>query len=145
HLALVVQPAEPQHDREVEADRYDDREIAGRGEGDQRKYDLTREIVGRGLRQYARQLIGQQDHQQHDRYRETRHGDFAKDVPVQRAHRCGRLRHFREESSWNFSSVSAVRRNSAPIAPSSACTTKALCLRLLKSSTSASAAASRGW
>jgi hypothetical protein len=103
HLAFVVQAAEPQHDRQVEADGHDDREIGGRGQGDQREHDLAREIVGGRLGQHPRQLIGQQDHQQHERHRDAGHGDFAKDVPVQRAHRCGRLRHFREESSWNFS------------------------------------------
>ena len=82
----MIQAAEPEHDRQEETDRHDDSEIADRGQPDEREHDLTREIVGCGLRQHARQLIGQQDHQEHESHRDAGDGDFAKDVPVQRAH-----------------------------------------------------------
>ena len=132
HLALVIQAAERQHDRQEEADGHDHRQVARRGQADQREHDLAREIVGRGLRQHARQLVGQQDHQQHAASPRAGDGDFAKDVPVQRAQLIAvDYGTFSEESvHWNFS-VEEVScefsppANSAPSAPSSAYTTRA--------------------
>ena len=83
HFALVIQPAERQHDSEEQADRHQHGELLQRRQPDQRGDDAAREVVLRRLPQHARELVRQQHHEQHASHGHERPRDFAQQVSVQ--------------------------------------------------------------
>ena len=65
HFAVVVQPTERQHHPEQQPDGQEHREIAYHSEPDEIEHHGAGETALGRPRQHRRQLVGQQDHQQH--------------------------------------------------------------------------------
>ncbi|MDZ7643936.1 MAG: hypothetical protein U5K76_06760 [Woeseiaceae bacterium] len=85
HLAVRVQPAQRQHDRQEQPDRHQDGQVLQGGQPNYLKYRVFWQLVLRDLAQHPGKLVGEQDEQQDRRYRQPGLRYLAKDVTVKYA------------------------------------------------------------
>ena len=92
HFALVIQPAERQHDAEEQSHWQQNGEVLQRRQPDQREHDAPRQRGLRRLAEYPRELVGQQDHEQHGGDRGEGHRSLAQQVAIKPCQHGSRLR-----------------------------------------------------
>jgi hypothetical protein len=89
HFAVAIQAAEGQHDGQEQADRHQHRQVLNRREADDIHCRALGQFALCDLTEDPGELVGEEDHQQHDRDREPGCRDFPKQVPIEDAqHRC---------------------------------------------------------